>query len=196
MRSAALILVALALAGCATPAMEHPPTSPSASPSTSPSASPYAGEETREIKALSVADIDGYRAGAGLGYAKSAELNHYPGPLHALQLAAELGLTDAQRADIQRVREDMLGEAIPLGEAYLAAEADIEEAFRSGDVDAETLRGLLERAADVEAQLRFVHLDAHLTTRALMTREQIMEYDALRGYADATAAADHAHAHG
>jgi len=137
--------------------------------------------------------VKGYREGAGLGYAKSAELNHYPGPLHALQLADELGLSDAQRRDLQRVREEMLAEAVPLGEQYLAAEAAIEDAFRRGDVTAAELRVLLDRAHDVEAQLRFVHLDAHLTTRALMTPEQVVRYDELRGYSGGAA---HAHDEG
>lgn len=180
MRLAPLLVAIVALlAGCAGPTASDEAHAPDA---TSPPASPYAGEEAREVKALSEDEVKGYREGAGLGYAKSAELNHYPGPLHALQLADALGLTPEQRADIQRVREEMLAEAVPLGEAYLAAEADIEDAFRGASVDAETLRGLIERAHAVEAQLRFVHLDAHLTTRALMTMEQVHEYDRLRGY--------------
>ena len=42
--------------------------------------SPYAGQESREIKSLSPAEVDGYLAGAGMGFAKAAELNGYPGP--------------------------------------------------------------------------------------------------------------------
>jgi hypothetical protein len=41
--------------------------------------SPYAGQEKREIKALSAEDIEGYLTGQGMGFAKAAELNHYPG---------------------------------------------------------------------------------------------------------------------
>jgi len=37
--------------------------------------------------ALSVEQIEQYRAGAGMGYAKAAELNRYPGPMHVLELA-------------------------------------------------------------------------------------------------------------
>jgi hypothetical protein len=42
--------------------------------------SPYSGQETREIKALSRDEISGYLSGDGMGFAKAAELNHYPGP--------------------------------------------------------------------------------------------------------------------
>lgn len=188
MRAVPLLVLALLLAGCTAP---HP-APPAAS---DPAPSPYAGQEARDIKALSAEEMEGYESGAGLGYAKSAELNHYPGPLHALQLADELGLSEAQRRDIQRVREDMLAEAVPLGEAYLDAEAAIEAAFRRGDVTAEELRALLDRAHEVEEQLRFVHLDAHLTTRALMTPQQVMKYDELRGYAGEHAQHEESHGH-
>ena len=40
----------------------------------SPAPSPYAGEESREIKALAPDFIKGLKEGAGLGFAKSAEL--------------------------------------------------------------------------------------------------------------------------
>jgi hypothetical protein len=58
--------------------------------------SPYVGQETRDIKALSQQDIDDYLNGRGMGYAKAAELNHYPGPRHVLDLAHTLALTPEQ----------------------------------------------------------------------------------------------------
>jgi hypothetical protein len=57
---------------------------------------PYAGQQEREIKALSADEIKQYLAGAGMGYAKSAELNHYPGPGHALELADQAGRVGAR----------------------------------------------------------------------------------------------------
>ena len=54
--------------------------------------SPYAGQEKREIKALSQEDVEGYLTGQGMGFAKAAELNQYPGPKHVLELARELRL--------------------------------------------------------------------------------------------------------
>jgi hypothetical protein len=52
--------------------------------------SPYTGQERREIKALSNEEIDRYLSGDGMGLAKAAELNHYPGPRHVLELADQL----------------------------------------------------------------------------------------------------------
>jgi len=53
---------------------------------------PYSAQAGREIKALSDEEVKPYVSGAGMGYAKAAELNHYPGPMHALELADPLGL--------------------------------------------------------------------------------------------------------
>jgi hypothetical protein len=44
-------------------------------------AAPYAGEQARPIKALSETDIAALRKGEGMGMAKAAELNGYPGPV-------------------------------------------------------------------------------------------------------------------
>jgi hypothetical protein len=63
-------------------------------------ASPYRGEEVRNIKALSEQEIEAYLSGQGMGYAKAAELNSYPGPKHVLELARELGLTPAQEEQL------------------------------------------------------------------------------------------------
>jgi hypothetical protein len=57
---------------------------------------PYAGQQHRPIKALSAADVEALENGQGWGLAKPAELNGYPGPLHVLELADELQLTEEQ----------------------------------------------------------------------------------------------------
>jgi hypothetical protein len=48
--------------------------------------SPYAGQQARPIKAVSDEDIAALRKGEGMGMAKAAELNGYPGPAHVLSL--------------------------------------------------------------------------------------------------------------
>src|SRR5690242_11317313 len=78
-------------------------------------ATPYARQDARTIKALSEEDITALRKGEGMGMAKAAELNGYPGPVHVLQLAAQLGLTDAQRSDVQAIFDRMSAAAKPLG---------------------------------------------------------------------------------
>ena len=58
--------------------------------------SPYVSETSREIKALSAEDISGYLQGQGMGFAKAAELNGFPGPKHVLDLSDELELSHLQ----------------------------------------------------------------------------------------------------
>ena len=58
--------------------------------------SPYQGEQLRAIKALSEGEINSLLNGQGMGFAKAAELNHYPGPKHVLDLADDLNLTKDQ----------------------------------------------------------------------------------------------------
>jgi len=59
--------------------------------------SPYAEQEGSGIAAMSRQEANDLRSGAGMGLARAAELNHYPGPLHVLELAEQLGLSAAQR---------------------------------------------------------------------------------------------------
>jgi hypothetical protein len=77
---------------------------------------PYAGMQARAIKALSAEQIADLNAGRGMSLALAAELNGYSGPRHVLELGDQLGLTDQQRADVQRLFDAMTAEAIPLGE--------------------------------------------------------------------------------
>ncbi len=144
--------------------------------------SPYAGQELRSIKSLSPQDIEALRNGEGMGFAKPAELNHYPGPRHVLDLAQELGLTPAQVTQTEALFAQMQSDAKDLGEELLDAEAALDRAFTDGDIDAETLEETLLEIGQIRARLRLVHLEAHLRQKALLTDEQIALYDKLRGY--------------
>src|SRR4051812_32813197 len=86
-----------------------------ASPLSAQHAQPYADQAGHDLKALSPNEIEQYLAGAGLGFAKAAELNHYPGPKHVLELARELQLTPAQREQTIALMQAHQGEARELG---------------------------------------------------------------------------------
>src|SRR5438128_9078395 len=86
---------------------------------------PYAGFEARSIKALSQQQIADLRAGRGMGLALAAEVNGYPGPMHVLQFADSLDLSDQQRAKMEELITAMKAEAIPLGEQLIVQEADL-----------------------------------------------------------------------
>lgn len=143
---------------------------------------PYAGQDERVIKALSPERIEGLRAGAGLGYAKAAELNGWPGPLHALELADALALSADQRREITAIRTAMLARAKPLGEDLIAAETALDALFAEGAPDAATIAEVTAQVGTIEAELRTVHLAAHIALKPLLTRHQQMIYAQHRGY--------------
>ena len=146
--------------------------------------SPYAGQESRPIKALSSEEIADYLAGKGLGLAKAAELNGYPGPKHVLELAGELNLTPDQKARTEALFRTMQARAIALGTALVEEERALDRLFQSHAVTPETLAGSLARIGALQGQVRQVHLDAHLEQTALLTQDQVRRYNHLRGYAN------------
>lgn len=162
-----------------------------AQPAASPTASPYAGQEQRAIKALSAEETRDLAEGRGMGLAKSAELNGYPGPAHVLELATALGLDAAQEAATREIYARMQAEARRLGAAILDAEAQLERRFAHRLIDAESLRQSITAIAVLQGQLRTVHLDAHLAQTRLLTPRQIAEYGARRGYHGSQPAAGH-----
>lgn len=143
---------------------------------------PYAGMQERDIKALSVERMSGLLAGRGLGYALAAELNHYPGPRHVLDLADALALGPEQRAQVQALFDAMQAEAIFLGTAIVEAEAALDEAFAGRDIDRQGLEGMVAGIAQLEGRLRTLHLATHLEMQGILTPHQIMLYGRQRGY--------------
>ena len=143
---------------------------------------PYAGEDERPVASLSPADIAALRAGEGWGLAKPAELNDHPGPLHVIELADDLALSPDQRGRIEAAFGRMRAAAVEAGEALIAAERALDEGFERGNLDRDTLRALLDRAAAARSRLREVHLAAHLEITPLLSDAQRERYAELRGY--------------
>lgn len=155
--------------------------------------SPYSGEEGRAIKALSPEEVADYLAGNGMGYARVAELNHYPGPRHILDLADSLALSTDQRSRIEEIRTGMTDRAIRLGRSIVDAEAALDRLFAQESIGSESLGERTDEIARLQGELRATHLLAHIQTRAVLTPAQIARYDALRGYGDPDVHAEHEH---
>jgi Spy/CpxP family protein refolding chaperone len=155
---------------------------------------PYTGQESRDLKALSAEEIEQYRAGAGMGYAKAAELNHFPGPMHALELAEKLGLSAEQRAATKRLMDAHKAEARAIGSRLVHAEQRLEALFRRGNIEEDELAKAVREAAALRGEYRLSHLETHRGMRGLLTDAQIARYDELRGYAKPAGGKD-AHRH-
>lgn len=143
---------------------------------------PYAGQQVSDIKALTAEEIEQYRAGAGMGYAKPAELNHFPGPMHVLELADKLGLSAEQRAATKRLMDTHKAEARAIGVKLVETERRLEAIFRDGKVEQAQLAKAVQEAAALQGEYRLSHLETHRRMRILLTQEQVARYDQLRGY--------------
>jgi hypothetical protein len=152
----------------------------------------YAGQQARQVKALSDEDIAALRKGEGMGMAKAAELNGYPGPAHVLDLATQLRLTPDQLQQVTAIHERMSAAAKPLGDELIAREQVLDQLFASGEITPDRLAIETAAIGELNGRLRLVHLAAHLETRALLHSDQIALYQHLRGYAD-PASAPHNH---
>jgi hypothetical protein len=164
-----MIPAVLALAGCAQTHVH-------------PGAGPYAGQQSRDIKALSEEELQGYLAGAGMGFARAAELNRYPGPMHALEHADALALSAAQREALAGLMARHKREARELGGDIVRVERQLDEVFARRTATAVQVENYVKQVAGLQALLRGSHLKAHLETAGLMTPAQIERYAQLRGY--------------
>jgi hypothetical protein len=144
--------------------------------------SPYVHMTERDIRALSEQEIDALLAGEGAGYALSAELNHYPGPLHVLELADKLELDTAQKEKVQHVYDEMKEEAQKWGRRLVDLEEELETAFREDEITTETVEQLTSEIAQTDGKLRETHLLAHIEMIRILSAEQVEQYDILRGY--------------
>jgi len=145
-------------------------------------ASPYAGEQGRDIKALSAQEIDGYLAGQGLGFAKAAELNGYAGPKHVLEMASELALSEEQRARTQALFDSMQAKAVALGRQLVDEERKLDRLFANAAVTPASLEESVKRIGSLQAEVRAAHLEAHLEQAKILTADQRAHYLQLRGY--------------
>jgi len=158
--------------------------------------SPYVGQESRPIKALSDQDVTALTQGQGQGYAKAAELNGYPGPMHVLEHAHGLNLSVTQRAATERLMHEHKARARDLGARVLEAERALDRLFADHQADAPAIDVATRRVGELQAALRAEHLKTHLAQTALLDPQQVERYQALRGYAPGAAAAPgHAHRH-
>jgi Spy/CpxP family protein refolding chaperone len=156
-------------------------------------AQPYTGMQTRAIKALSDQQIGDLQAGRGMGLALAAELNGYPGPLHAIELADKLALAPDQIAKLRELFEAMKAETIPLGMQLIAAEQTLDDAFAGKTITLASLEAETQKIGALQARLRAAHLKYHLSTVAVLTPEQTERYKELRGYSGAAPHRQHMH---
>ena len=95
-------------------------------------ASPYAHTQSAEFATLTPDEVHELRNGEGMGLARAAELNSFPGPRHLLDLKTQLGLEHAQVARIEEIHAIMKTRAVAKGNEILQAERHLANLFASG----------------------------------------------------------------
>ena len=148
-------------------------------------------EQVGDIKSLSQDEIAGYLDGKGMGLAKAAELNGYPGPRHVLDLADELVLSPEQRKATKEIFDAMQARARELGHELVREERGLDQEFSTRKITAERLAEFTNRIGALNAAIRKAHLEAHLQESAILTAEQNSKYQHLRGHGDADAQEHH-----
>jgi Spy/CpxP family protein refolding chaperone len=144
--------------------------------------SSYAGQHKREIKALSMEEQRGWLEGQGMGLARAAELNGYPGPMHALELAGALRLSSEQMAATRDLMHRHKAEARALGMRLVEAERRLDASFRDKQANESDVERLTAEIGQLQASIRASHLRTHLAQYRLLSAEQVAEYNRLRGY--------------
>jgi outer membrane murein-binding lipoprotein Lpp len=142
----------------------------------------YAGQQSRDIKALSGDEVRGYLEGAGMGFARAAELNRYPGPMHALEHADALALSAAQRDALANLMTRHKVEVRALGAEVVELEGQLDALFSGRNATAAAVDEKLDRIGAATARLRGSHLKTHIEATALMSPSQVERYAQLRGY--------------
>jgi Spy/CpxP family protein refolding chaperone len=152
---------------------------------------PYAGTPA----GLSDAQRAQYLNGEGMGLAKPAEMNHYPGPRHVLQNADRMKLSPEQLASTQKLFDAVQQEAKKLGREIVNREDELVRIFSSQNADEARVKQLTAEIATLQGELRAVHLVAHLRERSLLSPEQVRIYDEARDYVPGEKPAPPMHPH-
>ena len=146
--------------------------------------SPYRQQAQSGLRGLSADEVAELRAGTGMGLARAAELNGYPGPRHVLEAfqASQFQASPEQVRRVQEIFDGMKNDAQRIGAQILDQEERLEAAFHSATITEAELRSRVARIAMLQGELRMSHLRAHLTTRSTLSDAQIVRYNELRGY--------------
>src|SRR5262245_22523385 len=118
--------------------------------------------------------------GRGFGMAFAADQNGYPGPMHILELRERLALTPDQVAKTEALMRAMFDESRPKSARLLDAEARLRRLFAEGGASEAAVRTAVAEVERARADVRLVHLVAHLRARDVLTDPQRTLYHAAR----------------
>ena len=118
--------------------------------------------------------------GRGFGMAFAADQQGYPGPMHVLELKDRLALTPEQEARVRALMHAMFAESRPKSARLLDAEKRLRGLFAGGAADEAAVRAATADVERARAEVRLVHLLAHVKTREVLTDAQRRAYHEAR----------------
>jgi Spy/CpxP family protein refolding chaperone len=118
--------------------------------------------------------------GRGFGMAFAADQNGYPGPMHALELRDQLGLTADQMPALETLTQSMFDEARPRSRDLLDAEDKLRRLFADGTATSAQVESMAREIERARADVRLIHLRAHLKTFDVLNARQRQVYGQIR----------------
>jgi Spy/CpxP family protein refolding chaperone len=111
-----------------------------------------------------------------------AASGHQHGLGHVLDMAKDLALTPHQHHQTSQAFEEMKAKASALGNAVIAAEEELNQLFANGSATTANVASASGKAAELRGRLRGTHLAYHLQMREILSAEQVVTYNKMRGY--------------
>lgn len=118
-------------------------------------------------------------ANSTAAYMALAEANHYPSPEKVLHNARQLGLTPKQIEQSQAIYDDMVKYASELEAKLKLKQKQLDRLFITDTINDDELAMLLTKISVLETKVRYVHLHAHIQQKAILTSEQLQQYEQL-----------------
>jgi len=113
---------------------------------------------------------------AGQGMAKGRMGRHNPwfryGVTLMLYHADELGLSDAQRKQLDDMRRKYSKDIIRLSADSEIAEIDLEALLRESDINLSQVKEALKKVESVKTQIKYLRVEAFVEARKILTSEQ------------------------
>ena len=118
----------------------------------------------------------------GMGMASYAEMNSYPGPKHVIELKDQLGLSADQLKKTEGLMKGVELSGKLTGQEIVHDEEELYKLFEGGKANDRTVRARVERIGKLRGELRFIHLQAHVKMKQILSVNQIQRYNELRGH--------------
>lgn len=126
------------------------------------------------------ADKEALLKGEVMGQTLIADISGFPGPKHALDMKDELGVSRDQIKKIEDLLNGIDVSAKLKGEDIVIAEDELYDMFDAGIATEKNVRAKVLEIGKLRAEFRFIHLQAHLKMKQILSPIQMARYKEIR----------------